>query len=136
MNFDTKVAVAVCDELPVWQRLNATAFLVSGVAGTYPESTGEPYEDGDGVRYLPMFVQPVLVFAGGRAAVRRAFDRARTRDLTVSVFTSDLFATGHDDANRAAVKAVGTDELDVVGFALRADRKQVDKVFDKLRLHP
>jgi hypothetical protein len=136
MQFDTKVAVVVCDELPVWQRLNATAFLVSGVAGSYPDAIGEPYEDGDGARYLPMFAQPVLVFAGDRRAVRRGFDRARARQLDVSVFTADLFTTGHDDANRAAVKAVGTDDLDVVGFALRADRKLVDKALDGLRLHP
>lgn len=136
MVFDTKVAVVLCDELPVWQRLNATAFLVSGIAGSCPEATGAAYEDGDGVRYLPMFVQPVLVFAGDRPAVRRAFDRARARELTVAVFTVDLFITGHDEANRAAVKAIGTDQLDVVGFALRAERKLVDKALDGLKLHP
>jgi hypothetical protein len=35
---------------------------------------------------------------------------------------------GHDEANRAAVAAVGGEELDLVGIALRADRKLVDKL--------
>ena len=60
--FDTKIAVLLRDDLAVWQRLNVTAFLVSGIAGTHPEIIGEPYEDADDVRYLPMFRQPVMVF--------------------------------------------------------------------------
>ena len=136
MKFDTKIAVVVCDELAVWQRLNATAFLISGVAASHPEAIGEPYEDADGQTYLPMFRQPVLVFAGDRSAVRRGFDRASQRGLEVSLYTEDLFATGHDEANRAAVQAVPTAGLDIVGFALRGDRSLVDKALDKLRLHP
>jgi hypothetical protein len=34
------------------------------------------------------------------------------------------------------VAAVPADELDLVALALRADRKTVDKVLDKLRPHP
>jgi Protein of unknown function (DUF2000) len=30
-DFDTKVAVVVREDLPVWQKLNLTAFLTSGV---------------------------------------------------------------------------------------------------------
>jgi hypothetical protein len=30
-DFDTKVAVVVRDDLAAWQRLNVTAFLISGV---------------------------------------------------------------------------------------------------------
>lgn len=136
VRFDTKLAVVVCDELPVWQKLNMTAFLSSGVAATQPDSIGQPYEDGDGSRYLPMFAEPVVVLAGDRRAVRRGFDRARDRGLQVSVFTAELFSTGHDEANREAVRAVASADLDVVGFALRGERKAVDKALDGLRLHP
>jgi hypothetical protein len=41
----------------------------------------------------------------------------------------------HDEANRAAVAAVAADDLDLVAIALRAERKTVDKVVDKLRPH-
>jgi hypothetical protein len=42
----------------------------------------------------------------------------------------------NDDDNRAAVKAVAAEDLDLVGLALRADRKVVDKLLDKVRRHP
>ena len=47
-----------------------------------------------------------------------------------------MFATGHDDANRAAVRAVRTEDLILAGLALHADRKDVDKVMKGLTLHP
>jgi len=53
--FDTKIAVLLRDDLLTWQRLNVSAFLVSGLGSTVPEVIGEPYQDADGVRYLPMF---------------------------------------------------------------------------------
>ncbi|MGW5381842.1 DUF2000 family protein [Nocardia sp. NPDC003963] len=58
------------------------------------------------------------------------------RGLSLSIFTADLFATGDDDANRAAVAAVGRDDLDQVGLALYTDRKVVDVVLKGARLHP
>ena len=137
MEFDTKLAVVLRDDLAVWQKANATAFLVSGIAGSDPQTVGEPYVDGSGNSYLPMFRQPVLVFVGDAAAIRRAYERAMQRDVAqLAIFTNELFSTPHDDANRAAVAAVPADELDLVGIALRADKKTVDKVVDRLKRHP
>ena len=50
MEFDTKLAVVLRDDLAVWQKANATAFLVSGIAASDPETVGEPYVDGSGNR--------------------------------------------------------------------------------------
>ena len=136
MQFDTKIAVVLSEDLPVWQKANVTAFLVSGIAGTEPETIGEPYEDGSGNRYLPMFRQPVLIFAADAAGMRRAYERALERGIELAVCTRELFATGHDAANRAAVAEVTADELDLVGIAMWADKKLVDRVLDKLRPHP
>ena len=47
-SFDTKIAVLLRDDLASWQRLNVTAFLVSGIAHVTPELMGEPYADADG----------------------------------------------------------------------------------------
>jgi hypothetical protein len=135
VHFDTKIAVLLRDDLAGWQRLNVTAFLVSGIAGTQPEVIGEEYVDGDGTRYLPMFRQPVLVFAGDRDALTRAHGRALARDLRISIFTYELFGTGNDRDNRAAVRAITRDKLDLVGLALHGPRKVVDKVLDGARLH-
>jgi hypothetical protein len=134
--FDTKIAVVLLDDLAVWQKTNVTAFLVSGIAGTVDGIVGEPYRDASGNEYLPMFVQPVLVYQAGSAALRRAYDRAMDRAVTPAIYTRELFTTNHDAANRAAVAPVAAEDLDLVGIALRAERKTVDKIVDRLRFHP
>ena len=136
MQFDTKIAVVLRDDLALWQKTNVTAFLVSGIAGTVPGVVGEPFRDASGNAYLPMFVQPVLVYEADTTALRRAYDRAMRRGVTPAIYTQELFTTNHDEANRAAVADVPAEELDLVGIAFRAERKTVDKVVDQLRFHP
>ncbi|MEW1829041.1 DUF2000 domain-containing protein [Streptomyces sp. NPDC088196] len=136
MRFDTKIAVLLRDDLEPWQRLNVTSFLVSGLGTQVPEVVGEPYEDADGVAYLPMFRQPVLVFEATKETLTAAHGRVLSRALPRAVFTSDLFATGNDRDNRAAVRAVATAELDVVGLAVYGPRNGVDKVIKGARMHP
>ena len=104
MQFDTKIAIVIDEQLAVWQKANVTAFLISGIAGTDPELVGEPYVDGSGNRYLPMCRQPIMVYAADRPGLRRAYERAMARKVDrLAVFTHDLFATQHDEANREAV---------------------------------
>jgi hypothetical protein len=136
VRFDTKIAVVLRDDLEVWQRLNVTAFLVSGIGRRVPEVIGEPYADADGTEYLPMFRQPVLVFIGSKEALASSHDRAVSRGLALSVFTADLFATGNDRDNRAAVRAVRRKDLDLVGLAVYGPRNAVDKVTKGARMHP
>lgn len=131
--FDTKIAVLLRDDLATWQRLNVTAFLVSGIAS--PDVLGAPYEDADGTRYLPMFGQPVLVFEGPGELLKQAHERALGRNMTLSIFTSELFSTGNDVDNRAAVRAVARDKLDLVGLAVHGQRNAVDKVLKGASLH-
>ncbi|MFJ2832880.1 DUF2000 family protein [Streptomyces sp. NPDC087263] len=136
IRFDTKIAVLLRDDLEPWQRLNVTAFLVSGLGAAVPEVIGEPYADADGVPYLPMFRQPVLIFEGSKETLTAAHGRALARVLPRAVFTSDLFATGNDRDNRTAVRAVPTGELDLVGLAVYGPRNAVDKVLKGARMHP
>ncbi len=136
-DFPTKVVVVVRDDLVVWQRLNVTAFLFSGIIASADESVvGLPYEDADGVQYLPMLRQPVLVFEAGVDKLKTVHRRALERDAPLAIYTSELFATGHDDDNRAAVRAVATADLDLVGVALRAPHRVADAVIRGLRRHP
>jgi hypothetical protein len=136
MQFDTKIAVVLRDDLGGWQKTNVTAFLVSGIAATVPGVVGEPYRDASENEYLPMFVQPVLVYEADTDGLRRAYERAMSRGVTPAIYTQELFTTNHDEANRAAVAGVPAEELDLVGIAFRAERKIVDKVVDRLRFHP
>jgi hypothetical protein len=136
-DFDTKVAVVVRDDLAAWQRLNVCAFLVSGIVGGADEPVvGPDYEDASGRTYLPMLRQPVLVFESPGAKLRTVYDRAVVRELRFAIFTAELFATGHDDDNRAAVRAVASEGLDLVGLAVRAPHKAVDGVVRGLKRHP
>ncbi|MEW5812092.1 MAG: DUF2000 domain-containing protein [Actinomycetota bacterium] len=132
---DTKIAVVLLDTLPTWQKLNVTAFLASGIAATAAESIGMTYRDADGTSYSPMFGQPVMVFEAPQARLNRAFDRAIARGVTPAIFSEGLFATGDDEANRAQVSARTREQLDLVGIAVRAERKVVDKIVDGLSLH-
>jgi hypothetical protein len=135
-DFDTKVAVVVRDDLAVWQKLNVTAFLISGVvAGAGETVVGEDYLDADGARYLPLLVQPVLVYAAGGEKLQTVRRRAADRDVAVAIYTMEMFATGHDADNRAAVRAVPTQELDLVGLALRAPHRDADAVLRGLKRH-
>ncbi len=136
MRFETKIAVVLREDLASWQGLNVCAFLVSGIAAANPELIGAPYADADGTPYLAMFRQPVLVFAGSSKLLAAAHRRALDAGLTMSVFTADMFKTGNDDDNRAAVAAVRRDELDLVGIALHGPRNRVDKIVKGAVMHP
>ena len=136
MQFETKIAVVLRDDLAGWQETNVTAFLVSGIAASVPGVVGEPYVDASGNEYLPMFVQPVLVYEADAAALRRAYQRAMDRGVTPAIYTYELFATGHDEANREAFRREPPNAPDLVGLAIRGVKNGVDKAIKGLSLHP
>ncbi len=136
VRFETRIVVILRADLANWQRANATAFLVSGIAAGEPGTVGEPYEDASGNRYLPMFREPVYVYAATGDELTRAATRARSREVPFALFTDDLFTTGHDAANRAAVQSVAVHDLSFVGIAFRTDRRAADKITKGLNFHP
>lgn len=133
---ETKIAVLLRNELQVWQRLNITSFLASGLAAAVPELIGDPYVDASGVQYLPVFRQPVLVFEGSKEILQTAHGKALSRGLPMAVYTFDLFSTNNDRDNRAAVAAVETSSLDLVGISLHGPKNAVDKILKGARMHP
>jgi len=135
MQFDTKIAVVIRANLEVWQKLNVASFLAGGLAAAFPNCVGEPYEDGSGTTYLALIGQPILIYGADRPALSRALERALARNVTPAVYTEDMFKTTHDAANRAVVKAVARADLDLVGLAMRAERKVIDKIVDGLKFH-
>jgi len=136
MKFDTKIAIAVQADLATWQKLNVAAFLASAVAGGVPGVIGERYEDASGHLYLPMFRQPVLVYAGDAQALARVRSQATERGMDVAVYIEEMFKTGHDEANRAAVRAVAAPDMTLAGVAVHGPKNAVDKVLKGLPLHP
>jgi hypothetical protein len=135
MNHATKIGIIVRDDLLVWQKLNVTAFLVAGIAAAAPESIGDQYEDGSNNKYLPILGQPVVVYAASAEYLQRTRARALSREVPMAIYTRDMFVTNNDIDNRAVVKAVAAEDLDIVGIALRADAKTFDKIVNGLKLH-
>src|SRR6185437_1417179 len=104
--FDTKIGIIVRGDLEMWQKLNVTAFLSSGLAAKFPESIGEDYEDGSGNTYLRIFRQPVLVYGATSEELQRTRTRALARVIPFALYTKDMFLTTNDVDNRASVKAI------------------------------
>ena len=135
MQFDTKIAAVIRVDLEVWQKLNVASFLAGGLAAAFPECVGEPYEDSSGTTYPALIDQPILIYGADRPALLRALERALARNVTPAVHTEDMFETTHDAANRAVVKAIARADLHLVGLAMRAERKVIDKIVDGLKFH-
>ncbi|WP_440983621.1 DUF2000 family protein [Shinella sumterensis] len=133
--FDTKFAVVLREDLEVWQKLNVTAFLSSGIIGQKPELIGEAYRDAAGHVYNALSVQPIIVLSANGATLSKIHARALERAVPASVYIEEMFSTGHDEANRAVFATFGPDDAKIVGIALHADRKTVDRITKGVRLH-
>ncbi len=77
-----------------------------------------------------------MVYAADGPALSAAHQRALARGMPMAIYTLDMFDTGHDDDNRAVVRAVAAAELNLAGLALHGPRNAVDKVFKGATLHP
>lgn len=136
-DFQTKAAVVLRDDLAAWQRLNVCAFLISGItAAAGSEAIGEHYLDANGNNYLPLLVQPVLVFESSAEKLKTVHERALRREVPIALYIVEMFSTGNDADNRAAVRAVAARDLDIVGVALRAPHRDADAVLRGLARHP
>jgi hypothetical protein len=135
IKFATKIAIVIRIDLEPWQKLNVAAFLSSGIAAAFPAAIGAAYEDASGTQYYPLLGEPILIYGADHAALARALDRAMARNVKAALYTEEMFETTHDAANRAVVKTVLRNELNLVGLAFRAERKLIDKIVDGLKFH-
>ena len=72
----------------------------------------------------------------GASKLKIVRERALRRNVPIALYTWEMFVTGHDAANREAVRAVASADLDVVGIALRAPHRDADAVLRGLSRHP
>src|SRR5260221_3129068 len=112
-----------------------SASMESGMDSTNEGVMGKNYEDAYGKFSLPMFIQPVIIFGGTTEQLREVYERALIQKVKFAIFTEELFSTGHDEANRAAVKAAPCETLKITGIALRENKKVVDQIVKGLSLH-
>jgi hypothetical protein len=133
--FDTKIAIVLREDIALWQKLNVTAFLTSGIVGANPRLLGDPYEDAAGNKYSPLIIQPMIVLSADTSGIQAIYCRALERKIQFSLYIDDMFRTGHDAANRASVKQYHPEQMNIVGIALREDRKVVDKITKGAKMH-
>lgn len=67
--------------------------------------------------------------------IKAIYCRAMQRGARLSLYIEDMFSTGHDAANRAAVKTREPASMNIAGFALREEKKLVDKITKGARMH-
>ncbi|ALM51972.1 DUF2000 family protein [Halomonas huangheensis] len=133
--FTSKIAIVVREDLAVWQKLNVTAFLMSGITARYDDIIGASYQDAHGYPHLPLCGQPVIVLSASPETLSRIRQRAREREVITATYIEEMFTTGHDEANRAVFSESDLERNNVVGIGLRADRKQVDKITKGAVMH-
>lgn len=134
--FDTKIAIVLRNDLATWQKLNVTAFLITGIIGQTPELIGEPYVDAAGNTFNAMCIQPMMVLGCDGNKLATIHRRAINRGVKTSAYTEEMFSTGHDAANREVFAQYGPDDAKIVGIAVRADKKIVDKITKGAKRHP
>ena len=133
--FNTKIAIVLRSNLASWQKLNVTAFLSSGIVGQFPDVIGEPYRDRAGNLYNALSIQPMIVLSADEETMSMIHRRSLERNVTSSIFIEEMFSTGHDVANRAVFSEFAPEDAKVVGIALRADKKIVDKITKGATMH-
>ncbi|GES45222.1 hypothetical protein RsS62_44740 [Rhizobium dioscoreae] len=133
--FDTKIAIVLRNDLQSWQKLNVTAFLSTGIAGQHPDIIGEAYRDRTGNVYNALSIQPIIVLSADKESIAAIHRRSLERGVTSSIFIEEMFSTGHDAANRAVFAEFTPEDAKVVGIALRADKKIVDKITKGASMH-
>jgi hypothetical protein len=70
-----------------------------------------------------------------RAALAIVLERALARGIQPAIYREEMFSTTHDAANPEAVRCVERVNLNLIGIAIRVERKAVDKIMDKLKFH-
>ena len=133
--FDTKIAIVLLNSLQFWQKLNVTSFLTSGIIGENPSLLGGAYEDNSGYNYLPLNRQPVIILEADLQNLKKIHRRIINKSLKSSIYINDMFSSGHDEANRKTVKKYQSEELPLVGLAIREKKSIVDKLIKGSKLH-
>lgn len=134
MEFDTKIKIVLRYDLEMWQKLNVTAFLMSGISGTQ-SIIGQPHMDKDNVQYLPMSQQPVMLHSATGEQMKDLLQKALTKEMVIAIYIEELFTTYNDEDNRAMVRRFKTEDLNLVGIGIRSKKNHIDRLLKGFELH-
>ncbi len=130
---NTKIVIIIDEDLLTWQKMNVTAFLMSGIATQ--DIIGDPYVDASGIEYLPMSGQPVMIYSSEREVIKDILKKGLNKDVVISIFTQELFQTFNDADNRKSVSLFKTDDLNLAGIAMCGKKNHIDRMTKGLSFH-
>ncbi len=136
MSYENKIAIVIKNDLQTWQKLNVASFLASSVAIQFPDTHGKAFVNASNSTYLPFIKHPILIFgAENSEQIKRAFNRAKERELHIGIYTEPLFATKNEEENLVEIAKYTDNEQNLVGIVVYGDVKKVNKALDGLKFH-
>jgi len=136
MTYDNKIAIVIKNDLQEWQKMNVVSFLASSVAIRFPDTHGRLFVNASGSEYLPFLKHPVLIYkAENDAQMRRAFMRAKERELNIGIYIKSLFNTKNEEENLIEISKYTDEEQELSGIVLYGENKKIDKAIDGLKFH-
>jgi hypothetical protein len=134
--YDNKIALIIKNDLQSWQKLNVASFLASSIAIKFPDTHGNDFINASGSAYLPFIKHPILIYkAESEAEIKRAFNRAKERELHIGIYTEPLFATKNEEENHIEIAKNSDENQVLVGIAIYGENKKVNKAIDGLKFH-
>lgn len=135
--YENKIALVIKNDLQSWQKLNVASFLASSIAIKYTDTHGHEFINASGSKYLPFIKHPILIYkAESEAEIKRAFNRAKERELAIGIYTEPLFATKNEAENHIEIAKLTDESQVLVGIAIYGESKKVSKALDGLKFHP
>jgi hypothetical protein len=136
MTYENKIAIVIKNDLENWQKLNVASFLASSVAIKFPDTHGKSFINASNTEYLPFIKHPILIFkAENDAEIKRAFNRAKERELNIGIYTAPLFATKNEEENLIEIAKYNDEDQNLVGIIVYGEVKKVNKALDGLKFH-
>lgn len=134
--YENKIAIIIRNDLLGWQKLNVTSFLASSVAVAFEDVRGRAFATKSGEEFLPFINQPILIYgAEDSAAIRRAFCRAKEKELSIGIYPQAFFATKSAEENYVVVESFNDDSDELAGIVIFGETKKVYKSIDGLKLY-
>jgi hypothetical protein len=132
----SKITIIIRDNLEMWQRLNVTSFLMSGITAANPEIIGQPYRNVKMDKFLALSTQPIIILAADLMTLRTIHERAIEQGVIHAAYIEEMFSTYNDSDNRNVFAKFSPSDANLVGLGFRSDKKLIDKITKGAVRHP
>lgn len=137
-DFNHRIALVVCSELPLWKALNTTAHL-SAFFGNYLNNrfgTAPNFETADGIR-LPRNTQYPIIILQATPAQIHEFSRKmhqNNQEVTKMYFIKEMIESTNDERIEALVSLQLQKELEYLGVGLFGENQLIKDLTSNFKL--